>query len=90
MYIWIIPVKGSKDLDLSRDMRAEFSVAVLDKEPSDLAFTNLSAGLTPNISQSLNRDDASGVSGSTYTSFKLNLAHFLNDKSAQSQQLKSI
>ena len=42
-----LPVSGSRDFDLSLDMTAELSVAVLEREPSDLAFTNLSAGLTP-------------------------------------------
>ena len=42
-----LPVSGSRDFDLSLDMTAELSVAVLERDPSDLAFTNLSAGLTP-------------------------------------------
>ena len=36
-------MSGSRDLDLSLDMRAEeLSVAELDNEPSDLAFTSRS------------------------------------------------
>ena len=38
----MIPVKGSSDFDLSLDITAEFSVAALDKDPSDFAFTSLS------------------------------------------------
>jgi hypothetical protein len=51
-------VSGSSDLDLSRDMmaadEAEFSVvAELEREPSDLAFTNRSdEGCRPNGQQS--------------------------------------
>ena len=42
-----LPVSGSKDLDLSLDRTAE-SVAELDSEPSDLAFTRRSdTGVSP-------------------------------------------
>jgi hypothetical protein len=51
-----LPVRGSSDLDLRRDMMAaeeaaEFSVvAELDREPSDLAFTSRSdEGCSPDV-----------------------------------------
>lgn len=37
-----LPVKGSRDFDLSLDMTAELSVLETEREPSDLAFTNRS------------------------------------------------
>ena len=50
-------MSGSKDLDLSLDRTAE-SVAELDSEPSDFAFTRRSdTGVKPNLLYKLKWDE---------------------------------